>query len=251
MHDGTVSLYTPGLVYFDTQPSMPKSVIIIGGLGDTILFYNFSQMLIDEFHKIGYSSIFPFLSSAGKGFGTSSLKQDADDIGSLIKDLQQKRKQELVLLGHSTGCQSILRFLNAPPDPSLTRIVSGGILQAPVSDVDYFNMTKTEEDIESILWAQQMMKDGKGGELMPIGTFMDTPITAERYLSINHPGGDDDYFTIYEDTTRLEMKIENVHTRILMVFSRDDETTIGIYYPYDQIHFGPFHLIQWNGLLLW
>ena len=88
-------------------------------------------------------------SREGSGYGTSSLRQDVDELDELLDHLVSEARpphppsdvdgakiqprDDIVLIGHSTGCQdSVFYMKHGRPD--LRRRVKGVVLQAPVSD---------------------------------------------------------------------------------------------------------------------
>ncbi|OIR57816.1 MAG: alpha/beta hydrolase superfamily protein [Amphiamblys sp. WSBS2006] len=224
MLGGKAVPYAGGLFYFDTHPETDQAVVLVGGLGNLLFFYSFTERMAEEMRVAGFSVVLPFLSSTGSGFGTSSLKKDAEELSKLLSVLSLHGKKKAVLLGHSTGCQSILRLLNDfPEDPEGGCAVCGAVLQAPVSDADYFSSVQTESDGRFLSQAHRMVAEGCGCELMPVDAFMHTPITAERYLSINTHNLDDDYFSRGISRALLSEKICRVRKKVLLVFSGNDE----------------------------
>jgi triacylglycerol esterase/lipase EstA (alpha/beta hydrolase family) len=85
-----------------------QQVIFIGGLTDGLLATDYLEPLAIALDKEKWSLVQLLMSSSYSGFGTSSLKQDAQEIDQLINHLINKENSEgVVLLGHSTGCQVI------------------------------------------------------------------------------------------------------------------------------------------------
>ncbi|VVB15123.1 unnamed protein product [Arabis nemorensis] len=87
-----------------------QQVIFIGGLTHGLLATDviFFLPVVSALDKEKWSLVQLLMSSSYSGFGTSSLKQDAQEIDKLISYLINKEKSEgVVLLGHSTGCQVI------------------------------------------------------------------------------------------------------------------------------------------------
>lgn len=111
-----------------------------------------------------------FLSREGStGYGTSSLHQDVKELDQLLDylfsepSLQQQQssnegstgkqvivEDEVVLIGHSTGCQdSVFYMKHGRPD--LKKRVKGVVLQAPVSDREWLaSLPQTEASFD--LW---------------------------------------------------------------------------------------------------
>jgi len=128
-------------------------------------------------------------------FGTGDLARDVEDIRALVRYLRGRGKERIVLLGHSTGCQDGVAFANSVCGDGEGKRggdedVDGFILQGPVSDREALGMVMAENDIrESVAWAEDRIKQGKGREemmpwrWMPAG-FRDGPVTAYRWWSL-------------------------------------------------------------------
>ena len=131
-----------------SNPPQPKHILLfIGGLYDT---FNTPRYVTD------LAALFPLhssqewrvchiqLSSNGRSWGIFDLDRDIEEIALCIEFLRTKLfkdpKLDVVLMGHSTGCQDTMRYLTAPNPVSERKpkrpIVQGAILQAPVSDRD-------------------------------------------------------------------------------------------------------------------
>lgn len=131
------------------------------------------------------------LSSAYKGWGTASLQSDASELAAAVDYFRSKqRKQKVVLMGHSTGCQDCMEYTTGlghetrPP-------VEGIMLQAPVSDPEAASemVDKTKLN-ESIQMAQDWVNQGKAQDVLPskvTGEFFPGPVTAYRWLSLMSP----------------------------------------------------------------
>lgn len=138
-----------------------------------------------------WSCVFVTLSSSFSQYGTSSLERDAREIGDAIKFLREKRgKDKIVLHGHSTGCAGLFRIkastvffgdnahlyhrscqdamqylaVNNKSRP----LISGAILQAPVSDYEFFNHYASSAVKQWVQTAEDLVKSGKGRELLPL-----------------------------------------------------------------------------------
>jgi hypothetical protein len=137
------------------------------------------------------------LSSSYKGYGTSSLQKDCEELSELVRHLRDQRSaKSIALVGHSTGCQDSVYFMKHA-DADLRKMVRVVALQAPVSDREAGNMVETEEEISArslMLERGRKMKDtGAGGEILCIEDGV--PITADRWVSLNDEGGSDDMFS--------------------------------------------------------
>ncbi|KAJ4868911.1 alpha/beta-Hydrolases superfamily protein [Raphanus sativus] len=169
-----------------------QQVIFIGGLTDGLLATDYLEPLAIALDKEKWSLVQLLMSSSYSGFGTSSLKQDAQEIDQLISYLINKENSEgVVLLGHSTGCQDIVYYMGT--NAACSRAVRAAILQAPVSDREY--KATLPETPAMIDLAANMIKEGRAEELMPREADPCAPISAYRYHSLCAYMGDDDMFS--------------------------------------------------------
>ncbi|GLJ06948.1 hypothetical protein SUGI_0053540 [Cryptomeria japonica] len=198
-----------------------QQVIFIGGLTDGLLATEYLEPLSAELENEKWSLVQPLLSSSYSGYGTSSLKQDALELDQLISHLINKEESEgVVLLGHSTGCQDIVRYMRS--NTACSKAVRATILQAPVSDREY--RATLPETAAMIDLAASMIKEGREMDLMPREANLDAPITAYRYYSLCAYMGDDDMFSSDLSDDQLRMRLghmSNIPCQI--IFSMGDE----------------------------
>ncbi|KAG2492435.1 hypothetical protein HYH03_009378 [Edaphochlamys debaryana] len=147
------------------------------------------------------------IQSAWQGYGTGSLDRDAADLHLLCQHLRAHHGvQEVVLMGHSTGCQDAVRYMQryiadgegrgqeteAADEAPVPRLL-GTILQAPVSDSEWLS---SYPDLEPLLAsARALVAAGRGEEVVGRLHVADAaPISAARLLSLASVGGDDSMF---------------------------------------------------------
>lgn len=181
----------------------PGTVIIyIGGMLSDMMHPKFVFDMADKMHFASF--VQPTLRSH-PFFGLWSLADDAEDIeraieyvcnnfrGKLSKDMtidtahgnsaEYSELPKIILLGHSTGCQSVLHYLNTRLHS--TRITCA-IFLGPVSDREY------EESVNPNLSYNLELAQNN-----PEMTFLhfNSPVKAQRYISLFTKYGDDDLFS--------------------------------------------------------
>lgn len=123
-------------------------------------------------------------SSAYDGFGTGSLDRDCDELGSLVAHLRANGVHTVVLMGHSTGSQAVLRYLSQGQRPE----AQGGILQSPASDREFFAADPDDTNIWKLYLprAEALIAAGKGDQLLDDEFTKETSIrmTAHRLHSL-------------------------------------------------------------------
>jgi pimeloyl-ACP methyl ester carboxylesterase len=216
-----VSLWSksPALPMLETRPESKHSLIFIAGLSDTLATVPYLASLAEAIAPLDFSLIQPQLSSSLGGYGLSSLEADAQEICILIDHLQTRsihpkpKDGKMVIMGHSTGCQDVAHLLSQHREGIQ---VDGAILQAPVSDREYFEAENEagDDDYKLLEEATALVKAGKGSTLLERhidaprvapptfkeyevngDAFQDPAMTAYRFWSLNAKGGDDDFFS--------------------------------------------------------
>ncbi|PSC72892.1 UPF0613 -like [Micractinium conductrix] len=173
----------------------PRHVIMIGGLTDGLLFAPYCRPLAARLEDERWSLVQTLLSSSHAGYGTASLDQDADELHQLATCLKEEHgSQGVVILGHSTGCQDAVRYCQRHRASADAAPLLGAVLQAPVSDVEWF--ATNPPTAERLALARAMVEQGKGEEIaFRIKEYDGAAITARRWLALAEPGGDDDMFS--------------------------------------------------------
>ena len=205
------------------QNTIKHAALFIGGLSDSpgsVLYTYRLQKRLAE-HVPECPLVMPQLPSSAGGWGMSSLEEDVEFLRMVMDSTEQTfnegKRISWILIGHSTGCQDIMKFLTSYDDDAAAYVsnnrVKGAILQAPVSDResrdqrDYTNM-------EAYCQADRLCAKGPSEFFIkgpPVPTrssiggdsfkdrighgILNPPVTAYRYTSLYRPLGDDDFFS--------------------------------------------------------
>eukprot|EP00854_Cymbomonas_tetramitiformis_P024653 gene24653-29991_t len=197
-------------------------VIYIGGLTDGLLACSYVEPLARSCASLGWACVQPVLSSSYTGYGTGSLSRDAGELANLLTFLRDHRGlKQACLVGHSTGCQDAVFFMRNA-EPEIRSLVTGCVLQAPVSDREAAALEN--EDVVGLLHkAERMVAENRAHEILTLH-YGFVPITATRYISLFGRLGDDDMFS--SDLTDKELQELLSHmsgTKTLIAFSGGDE----------------------------
>ena len=230
---GQLFLYAGGRAAFES-PSPPissteklseKKLILLGGLSDGLLPCPYTDMLEKACQDQSWSLVQPIISSSYTGFGNGSLERDCNELQELMRYLIEFRNgKEFAIVGHSTGCQDAVYFLENAESSLVSRLKMVA-LQAPVSDRE--GAMQQEGYTENIASAEKMVQDGKGQEMVPRSYFW-APITAKRFVDLFSIGGVDDYFSSDYTDDELAQRLQHVGTHpnlhtALVAFSGSDE----------------------------
>lgn len=232
---GSFYEYAPRLMAFEFNNFKSKNVIIfIGGLGDGFLTVPYLPKLADELNSIGWSLIQIGLTSSNIGWGTGSLTRDSSEINQLIDFLKKDdgdsklnglTRENIVLMGHSTGCQNSLHFISKS---GFGEKISGLILQASVCDREAMTLQfgSFEKIDETVNFAKSLIAKGEANEIMPrkyCELFFGVPINASRWASLSSERGDDDFFGSYLTLEDHKKTFGKVDKPLLVLFSGSDE----------------------------
>ena len=220
---GTLRVYRRDpstLVAFESGPSRPTggTVVFVPGLTDGPMSLSYLPRLAEALadaaaRRRTFRLCQPVLSSSYLGFGVSSLRRDCEELDDVIRGVGPAHPggdKDVILVGHSTGCQDAVAYCARGAHASRLRAI---ILQAPVSDREAMAMDAGEDAIEAAsATAASLVAEGRGDRLMPRdapGVFA-TPITAERYASLSGRMGEDDMFSSDLTDAELEAKLKGV-----------------------------------------
>lgn len=194
-----------GLLAFENGIESSKNIILIGGLGDSMLSLSFSKGLDELCRKNNYKFIIPQLRSQ-PNFRMHTVDEDIEDINCIVNLLEG----DTILIGHSTGCQDALLYL----EKYGCRNIKGIILQAPVSDIECLSSEAIRENAKIISDFGQ--SDSLYSEIF--GRIW----LKERFVSLYLQNGREDLFSSYlEDSCYTKWR--NFETRILSIVSGNDE----------------------------
>ena len=238
---GQLFLYARGRAAFESSSKAratavtppTKKCILLGGLSDGLLPVPYTALLEEACHDQNWSLVQPVLSSSYLGFGHGSLERDVSELEELMDYLSEHRNgTEFAIVGHSTGCQDAICFLEKCATPQNRKKVTLVALQAPVSDREGSELEDGFAD--KLSDAQALVAQDKGQEMLPRSHHW-APMTAQRFVDLHAKGGRDDYFS--SDYTDAEMggrlqhvsnnlKSENENNdnlKVLVAFSGSDQ----------------------------
>lgn len=209
-------------------------VLLIGGLGNGLTDIHYIQPLKEALGKNSWGLVAILTSSSYRGWGTGSIARDAQEITALVKHLISIGKKRIVLLGHSTGTQDIIYYLTQqyPGDDNdlgTRPKVTGVILQASVSDRDgYVNYHGEESWKERLDFAKEWVKNGRADHVLPplySKEFSGTPITAERWVSLQEVRGGEDFFSTDLNDDDFKKTFGKISVPLLVAYGENDQYT--------------------------
>ncbi|GMH32566.1 hypothetical protein BSKO_00400 [Bryopsis sp. KO-2023] len=200
-------------------------VVLVGGLTDGLIPVPYTELLSTTLDSMGWSLVQAQLSSAYQGYGVGSLDRDAKELAELAAHLKAERGcQRIVIIGHSTGCQDLVRYVKQNHGNGDLPPLAGAILQAPVSDRE--DAERYPSTIEHEEMAKKLVSEGKGEEIVirDFVTSIGTPLTANRFMALYSRKGDDDMFSSYFSEQELKELLQHMKsTRSLVLVSGKEE----------------------------
>ena len=182
----------------DARARATTAVIVVPGLtdGPHTLAYANGGALTRACERRGYALVRFELSSSYERYGVRTLDDDAREIDACARWVKTMcpTVREVILMGHSTGCQSACHFLASGTYES-ARSVTKIVLQAGVSDRDWYDAENGREVMRTWVTRARTMSPE---DIMP----EETPGTngvrtnARRFVSLAGVGGDDDWFSL-------------------------------------------------------
>ncbi|XMA10936.1 hypothetical protein WAI453_003727 [Rhynchosporium graminicola] len=231
---GLVHQYHKRLTAFEHTPgkstSQPQNILLfIGGLSDGLLTVPYTTPLAASL-KPTWTLAEIHLSSSYSGWGTCNLEDDAEEISKCVAYFRSIKTGQIVLMGHSTGCQDIMFYLTGAEHSRHAKI-DGAIMQGVVSDRQALEMHLDPELYKgSCVTAKAMVEAGDGDEILPSKTmddFFETPVSAKRWLSLASPdhNGDDDIFSSDLTDEQLGKTFGKLpkETKVAFLHSGEDE----------------------------
>ena len=184
------------------SPHSKKIVLFIAGLGDGFFTVPYTEYLPSLLQEAGWGFAQPIIRSSYNNYGRFTLQDEVEDLKSAISYLiTVKGVQEIILMGHSTGCQDILQYLMTNENFAY---ISKIILQGGVSDR------------ESPLAPTLILTEND--EFLVPG--YSSIFTKSRFQSLFGKGGFEDMFSSdLPDYPHLR----SLRLPCLLLYSRDDE----------------------------
>lgn len=141
------------------------------------------------------------------------------DIDGVVEWIQEKGFKEIILEGHSYGCNKVLYYYNKKKNNNIKKI----ILLAPC---DIPSLTKrfiNDYDYERIkIEATRLVQEEKGKELIDFPFTANGKISAETFYNDYLPGGENDFIKYSSKTNEKNEILNSIEIPVLVVFGDKD-----------------------------
>lgn len=155
-------------------------------------------------------------------FGAASevFTECIDDIDGAISYAKKYKPKEIVLVGHSTGCQKSVYWAYKKKNHGLVKSL---ILLAPMSDYAGTPKRLGISTYKALLKeARMLMKKGKGNQLLSNATTEIGIVSAQRFISLYTPESTEEIFS-YANPSRKSKTLSGIKLPMHIVFAEKDE----------------------------
>ena len=185
-------------------------------LNENIAFFSFNNRgegIVNEFRRNGETEEI--------GGSLEKFKECVYDIGGAINCLESKSYEEIILQGHSLGCQKAAYYQNRKKDNRVKSLV----LLSPVDDVEYTSkcLLSKEKYEESLKIAREMVESGRGQEPVPEWMQFYPLLSANMFLQVSDPKSESGRLFDYSGDLS---ELKSIDVPILAVFGSEDDYQI-------------------------
>ena len=203
------NLILQGVIYRPVQPTK-NAYLHIHGMGGNFYENRFLDVMAHQLTEAGFAFVsintrghdtiadFPLVGEKEvyKRIGNAFeiFEECLFDIKAAINHLQKEGFGNIVLGGHSLGAVKVAYYVAEAQDDRISRLVL-------MSPPDMISLAEVEDDASEFLRAsQQMIKEGRGDELLPKKLWDGYYLSAKTYLNLSTRDLPVDIFNIYDES---------------------------------------------------
>lgn len=225
----------PGILY-TPDDNTTKIVIHVHGLNGNFYENRFLDTLAKTYTDNDYA--FLTFNNRGRDFITElfkgndftiiggSLERFKDcvfDIEGVIRWVKNKGYQEIVLEGHSYGCNKVLYYYSKKRDNTIKKIV----LLAPCDIPAEVKKCLTKEENEKAKNdSTRLVEQGKENELIDFSIMANNKIAAGTYYYDFLPGGENDFIRYSDGEKGKSELLNSIDILTLIIFGDADECVL-------------------------
>jgi len=148
------------------------------------------------------------------------FEDSAKDIKAWVDVAEAKGFKKIVLQGHSLGAVKVAYYMAQTQDKRISKLV----LASPPDMVGLFE-NDGEEHKQRLELAKQMVKEGKGGDMMPGKVWGWYHLSPQTYLNFTQRGAEIDVFNTY-DKQKPSKTLEAITIPTLAFCGSEDDANI-------------------------
>jgi len=225
----------PGILYTPDEDT-DKIVIHVHGLNWNFYENRFLDRLVKSYADKNYA--FLTFNNRGTGFITELLKWNDFtiiwwclerfkdcilDIDCVINWVKQKGYKEIILEGHSYGCNKVLYYYNRKKESHIKKIVLLAPCDIPSEAKKFLSNEEYNKAKEE---STRLTKEKKDKELINFSIMANEKIAAGTFYNDLLPGGENDFIR-YRDWEDAKSEILNsIDIPTLVIFGDEDECVL-------------------------
>ena len=224
-----------GIIYTPEKESK-KTIVHVHGLAGNFYENKFISFLAKAYTNIGYN--FLTFNNRGNSYIVDLLKEDKEttyingggayekyeesffDIEGIINYLKESGNEEIILQGHSYGCNKIISYYHKKPSPNISKI----ILLAPCDIVHEMKVFMDDKYEYCVNQAKKLIEENKENELIDSPIF---PITfsANTFITDWMDNSKADTFR-YRLDNYIHEELKDINIPILIEIGTKDECVL-------------------------
>lgn len=225
----------PGILYTPNEDTN-KVVIHVHGLNGN--FYE--NRFIDTLAKSYTSNNYAFLTfnNRGRDFITELLKENDFtiiggslerfkdcilDIGGIVRWVKENGYSEIILEGHSYGCNKVLYYYNHKKDNSIKKIILLAPCDMPAECTKFLSKEEYNKIKEE---STRLVNENKENELIDFSVMANGKIAAGTYYYDFLPNGDNDFIRYRDGINGKSKLLNSIDIPILIIFGDIDECVL-------------------------
>ena len=225
----------PGILY-TPDDNTTKIVIHVHGLNGNFYENRFLDTLAKTYTDNNYA--FLTFNNRGRDFITELLKGDEFtiiggslerfkdcilDMDGVINWVKERGYQEIVLEGHSYGCNKVLYYYNKKRDNTIKKIV----LLAPCDIPAEAKKSLTKEEYEKAKNdSTRLVEQGKENALIDFSIMANNKIAAGTYYYDFLPGGENDFIRYSDGENGNSELLNSIDIPTIIIFGDIDECVL-------------------------
>lgn len=233
--NSTDGIEQPGILY-NPNESTNKIVIHVYGLNGNFYENRFLDILAKTYTDKNFA--FLTFNNRGRDFITELLKGNdftviggslerfkdcVLDIEGIVNWVKEKGYNEIILEGHSYGCNKVLYYYNKKKDECIKKIV----LLAPCDIPSEGKKFLTAEEYEKAKQeSTKLVNQEKEEELIDFSVMANGKIAAGTYYNDFLPGGENDFIRYSDGKEGKSDVLNNINVPVLVIFGNVDECVL-------------------------
>ena len=213
-----------------------KIVIHVHGMNGNFYENRFLDILASTYVAKGYA--FLTFNNRGREFITELLQKDGFvtiggckekfvdcllDIGGVVNWVKEKEYSEIILEGHSYGCNKVLYYYYKKKEECIKQIV----LLAPCDiPAECKKFMRKEEYLKAKKESENFVKENKIDELIECSLMTNGTIASGTFYYDFLPNGENDFLKYREKTNGTNEVLKSIDIPTLIVFGDEDECVL-------------------------